>query len=90
MLCIELRSVEAVVGALNSAGVRYLIVDGLAVIAHGYLRATRDLDIVIQLETKNLRRGLDCLTKIGYRLAIPVNPDDFANASKRETWPKKV
>jgi len=82
----ELRSVEAVVGALNAAGVRYLIVGGLAVIAHGYLRATRDLDIVIQLETTNLRAALNGLAEIGYRLAIPVSPDDFANASKRETW----
>jgi predicted nucleotidyltransferase len=82
----ELRSVEAVVGALNAAGVRYLIVGGLAVIAHGYLRATRDLDIVIQLETTNLRTALNSLAEIGYRLAIPVSPDDFANASKRETW----
>jgi hypothetical protein len=42
----ELRSIEAVVGALNAAEVRYLIVGGLAVNAHSYLRATRGLDLV--------------------------------------------
>lgn len=42
----ELRSIEAVLGALNAAGVRYLIVGGLAVNAHGYQRATMDLDLV--------------------------------------------
>jgi hypothetical protein len=82
----ELRSVEAVVAALNAAEVRYLIVGGLAVNAHGYLRATRDLDLVIQLESANLRRGLECLFEIGYRLAIPVSVEDFADASKREAW----
>lgn len=82
----ELRSVEAVVAALNAAEVRYLIVGGLAVNAHGYLRATRDLDLVIQLESDNLRRGLQCLFEIGYRLAIPVSVEDFADASKREAW----
>lgn len=82
----ELRSVEAVAGALSAAGVRYLIVGGLAVNAHGYLRATRDLDVVIQLEPENLRRGLDCLFDIGYRLAIPVSVEDFADAAKREAW----
>ena len=82
----ELRSVEAVVGALNAAGVRYLIVGGLAVNAHGYLRATRDLDLVIQLESANLRRGLECLFAVGYRLAIPVSLEDFADPVNRETW----
>lgn len=82
----ELRSVEAVVAALNAAEVRYLIVGGLAVNAHGYLRATRDLDLVIQLESDNLRRGLECLFEIGYRLAIPVSVEDFADAAKREAW----
>jgi hypothetical protein len=82
----ELRSIEAVVGVLNAAEVRYLIVGGLAVNAHGYLRATRNLDLVIQLEPANLRRGLECLFEIGYRLAIPVSVEDFADAAKRETW----
>jgi hypothetical protein len=48
----ELRSVEAVVAALNAAEVRYLIVGGLAVNAHGYQRTTVDLDMVIQLHTE--------------------------------------
>jgi len=82
----ELRSVETVVAALNAAEVRYLIVGGLAVNAHGYLRVTRDLDLVIQLESANLRRGLECLFEIGYRLAIPVSVEDFADVSKREAW----
>lgn len=82
----ELRSVEAVVGALNEAGVRYLIVGGFAVNAHGYLRATRDLDLVIQLNPENLRRGLECLFEVGYRMAIPVTIEDFANPVNRETW----
>jgi hypothetical protein len=82
----ELRSVEAVVGALNAAGVRYLIVGGLAVNAHGYLRSTRDLDLVIQLDHENLLCGLECLFAVGYRLAIPVSVEDFADPLKRETW----
>ena len=82
----ELRSVETVVAGLNAAEVRYLIVGGLAVNAHGYLRVTRDLDLVIQLESANLRRGLECLFEIGYRLAIPVSVEDFADVSKREAW----
>jgi hypothetical protein len=34
----ETRSIEAIVRALEAASVRYLIVGGLAVNAHGYSR----------------------------------------------------
>lgn len=48
----ERRSVEAIVRALNDAGVRYLIAGGVAVVAHGYVRFTADLDVILDLETK--------------------------------------
>ena len=43
----EVRSVEAIVRALNEANVRCLIVGGLAVNAHGYERFTNDVALVI-------------------------------------------
>ena len=54
----EVRSVEAIVKALNGAKVKYLIVGGVAVVAHGYERLTKDLDLVIGLERENIIRGL--------------------------------
>ena len=54
-------------GALNSAGVRYLIVGGLAVNAHGYVRLTRDIDIVLALDEANAARGVTSLINVGYR-----------------------
>jgi len=42
----NLASLEAIVRALNGAGVRYLVAGGLAVGAHGYPRATMDVDLV--------------------------------------------
>jgi len=41
---VEKRSVEAIIGALNAARVRYLVAGGLAVVAHGYVRFTADID----------------------------------------------
>jgi hypothetical protein len=82
----EVRSVDAIVSALTSAKVEYLIVGGLAVIAHGYERLTKDVDLVIRLEPANIRNGLQALIAIGYRMSIPVTPDEFANAENRERW----
>jgi hypothetical protein len=42
--------VEWVLAPLERAGVRYLVVGGVAVVLHGYLRTTLDLDLVVQLE----------------------------------------
>ena len=82
----EVRSVEAIVRALNDARVQYLIVGGLAVNAHGYERFTRDVDLVIGLERENITRGLRSLMAIGYHLRIPVTPEQFADPALRERW----
>ena len=72
--------------ALNNANVQYLIVGGLAVVAHGYERLTRDVDLVIGLEPENIIRGLRSLMAIGYQPAIPVTPEEFADKRLREMW----
>jgi hypothetical protein len=82
----EVRSVEAIAHALQEAQVRYLIVGGLAVNAHGFERLTRDVDLVIQLVPDNIIRGLRALMAIGYHLGIPVTPEEFADRNKREGW----
>jgi predicted nucleotidyltransferase len=82
----EVRSVEAIVKALNGAKVKYLIVGGLAVNAHGFVRMTRDVDIVLRLERQNVIRGLEALLQAGFRTAIPEKPEAFADAKTRERW----
>jgi hypothetical protein len=83
---VEKSSVEAVVGALNEAGVRYLIVGGMAVVAHGYVRFTADLDLILDLRDDNLRRATAALAGQGYRPRAPVPLEDFADAQKRAQW----
>lgn len=39
---------------LNEAGVRYVIVGGLAVIRHGAVRATKDVDVAVSMYAENL------------------------------------
>lgn len=82
----EVRSVEAIVKALNGAQAQYLIVGGLAVNAHGFVRLTRDVDLVLGLEPANAARGLDALLSAGWQLAIPEDPSAFADAAIRERW----
>ena len=82
----EVLSVEAIVRALNTAKVEYLVVGGLAVNAHGFVRLTRDVDLVLQLDPDNVSKGLNALLDIGYQMSIPAKPEDFANPKMRENW----
>lgn len=82
----EVRSIEAIAKALNDASVRYIIVGGLAVNAHGYVRMTRDVDIVIELQEPNVIAALGALSSIGYHMSIPASPEEFAHAETRERW----
>ena len=79
-------SIADVLGALNAGGVRYLVVGGLAVVAHGYVRATKDVDLVVQLEPENTLRAARALGELGYRPVVPVALEEFADAAKRREW----
>jgi len=85
----EVRSFEAIISVLNKANVRYLIVGGLAVNAHGYQRMTDDIDLVIGLESENITSGLKAIASIGYKPSIPVTPEEFADLENRNTWRKE-
>jgi hypothetical protein len=56
---------EPIVRALNEARVDYVIVGGLAVAAHGVVRATRDLDLVPDEAETNMDRLARCLVALG-------------------------
>ncbi|MBX3234725.1 MAG: hypothetical protein KF814_01115 [Nitrospiraceae bacterium] len=82
----KLASFEAIVRALNEAGVRYLVAGGLAVNAHGYLRFTKDADFVIQLIPDNVKRAFASLQTLGYKPLAPVTAEQFADQATREGW----
>jgi predicted nucleotidyltransferase len=83
---VKLASVEAVVRALNANDVAFLVVGGLAVVAHGYGRLTQDVDLVVRLEPDNLRRAFHALAGLGYRPRVPVTADGLGDPVQRQRW----
>lgn len=63
-----------------------LVAGGLAVGAHGYLRFTKDVDIVNQLIPDNIERTFTALASLGYRPIVPVTMKQFSNSELRQTW----
>jgi len=77
---------EPVLRSLNEAGVRYLIVGGVAVVLHGHLRATADLDLVVELSPANLACALEALEGSGFLPRPPVPLRSFADPDVRRAW----
>jgi len=63
--------------------VRFLVVGGLAVNAHGLLRFTKDVGIVVELVPESITRAFGALETIGYRAVIPITANDFSDAELR-------
>lgn len=70
----------------DAAGIRYLVVGGIAVNLHGYARLTVDLDLMLDLSRDNLTLVVDALEELGYVPRVPVNPGDIVSEEKRKTW----
>jgi hypothetical protein len=83
------HSVEAVVASLETAGVRYLIVGGLAVVAHGHVRFTAHVDLVLAPDPDNLRRAITALEGQGYGPRAPVAFAAFLDAGERARWQRE-
>src|SRR5438105_3194628 len=79
-------AIEAVLAALNAARVRYLIAGGVAVVLHGHLRATADLDLIVQLTPENALDAVRALESLGFRPIAPVPAAMFADAEARRNW----
>ncbi len=78
--------IEDTLAALTAARVRYLVVGGVAVVLHGHLRTTMDLDLVIELQPENVRQALAALAGLGLQPIVPVPLTAFADPDTRESW----
>ena len=76
-------SFATIIKALRNAKVRFLIAGGLAVNAHGYLRFTRDVDLVVELIPENIIAAWNALLSIGYHPIVPIRPEQFAHERTR-------
>jgi hypothetical protein len=79
---VKLSSIECIARALNNAEVSFLVVGGLAVVAHGYGRQTQDLDLVIRLDAPCINAAFAALARLGYHPRIPVTSQQMADIAE--------
>jgi hypothetical protein len=61
---------------LNAEGARYVIVGGMAIIQAGFVRATEDIDLLIDASEENTERVRRALSFLPDRAVLEVRPDD--------------
>ncbi len=77
---------ELLFRAFNKARVKYLVVGGVAVNLHGYLRFTGDLDILLLLEEKNLQKFENIMKEVGYSERLPVSIMELKDQQHVKSW----
>src|SRR5882757_2075087 len=55
---------------LREAGIEFVVIGGVAALAHGAERATQDLDIVSPLSPENVQRLVACLAELHPRFRM--------------------
>ena len=63
-----------------------MLVGGLAVQLHGFLRATFDIDLVLAMTDENIVRFIAAAKRYGLVPTIPVSIDSLRNASQIDQW----
>jgi hypothetical protein len=77
---------EDIFRALEKKKVDYLVVGGVALVLHGVVRLTGDLDLFVKLEKPNVLKFIEAMKEMGYKPKVPVKAEDLADADRRRQW----
>jgi predicted nucleotidyltransferase len=73
-----LEDLKKLLQALHTQGVQYLLIGGYALAAHGYQRATTDIDLMVQATPEAGQRLKDALMVLPDQAAKDIDPAWFA------------
>lgn len=79
-------SIERILKTLEQEKVAYAIIGGVAVVLHGYVRFTKDIDLLIDFSKENVARFAKSLSKLHFRPGVPIDPLQMADANARREW----
>lgn len=72
--------------ALADDSVEFVLVGGMAVQLHGYLRMTYDIDLVLAMNDANLARFIEIAKRFGLAPVIPVPMESLKNSALIDQW----
>lgn len=78
----------AIFKKLNEKKIKYIVVGGIAVNLYGIPRMTYDIDLILELEDKNLTKFIKLMKGWDFKPKIPVDIMDFTKKERRDDWIK--
>ncbi|MCK4940699.1 hypothetical protein KAS45_01275 [candidate division WOR-3 bacterium] len=81
--------IEDILRSLEKEKIEYAVIGGVAVVLYGYVRFTKDIDLLIDFSEDNVRRFIKVLAALNYQPGVPIDPLDMANEKKRQEWMKE-
>ena len=79
-------SIEQILKTLEQEKVTYAIIGGVAVVLHGYVRFTKDIDLLIEFSRENVARFAKALSILNFRPGVPIDPLQLAEEGARRKW----
>lgn len=79
---------EEILREFHKERVKYIIVGGMAFNLLGGYRNTLDMDILVDMTDRNLRKIINILKHAGYHIKQPVDPIMMADKKTRDDWIK--
>jgi hypothetical protein len=64
---------------LNTAGIEYIVVGGVAMNLHGLPRFTGDIDILLALDSSNIEKMSILMKEMGYEKRLPVTLEELGD-----------
>ncbi len=80
---------ENVFSSLQKNNIRYAVAGGIALVLHGVVRFTADLDLIVDLEPENLKRFIHAMNELGYCPRNPVKAEDLLDLATRGLWKRE-
>lgn len=74
----ELEDLIELCRRLNAAEVRYLLIGGFAVILHGFVRGTKDIDLLVDAAPENVAKLRAALAYLPDNAAADIADDEVA------------
>lgn len=62
---------------LNNENVKYVLIGGFAVIIHGFVRGTKDVDLLVESSKENIHKLKKAMSKLPDKAVLQVNDDDI-------------
>ena len=79
-------NIESILRALEEHKVEYAVIGGVAVVLYGYVRFTKDIDLLIDFSKENVKRFGEFLKKLDFRPGVPIGIIDMSDSEKRRYW----